>query len=72
MLTIVPLDHERAEWLRVALAAYSRGHVLTGRRFTEAAAAEEVGLEQFDVLQRAYRAWLTRSEFPLEKQAGAL
>lgn len=66
-MTITPNDHEKAEWARMAQAAYRTGRNAIGHRYSAAAALrhnEPLPLPRFDTLQSGYRAWLVFNEFP--------
>lgn len=58
---MVPTDHEKSEWSRMARAAYADDWNATGHRFSAAASLESgrsIPLHQFDDLQAEYRSWL--------------
>ena len=59
--TITPTAHEKAEWSRMATAAYKARRNPIGHRFSVAASLPRDGamdLSRFDALQAEYRAWL--------------
>ena len=59
--TITPTAHEKAEWSRMAAAAYKARRNAIGHRFSVAASLPRDGalpLATFDSLQADYRAWL--------------
>lgn len=59
VVTIIP--HNKAEWARLAVDAYAKGHNEFGHRFSALAALPEGhALEPrvYDSIQRIYRAWL--------------
>ena len=61
------LDHNKAEWARMAEAAYAAGNQIVGLRFIVAStvpAEYDMSTEYFDSLQRQYRAWLCFNEMP--------
>jgi len=66
-MTIIPTEHEKREWSRMAQAAYSAGHNAIGTRYSMASALCIIGaamdLTRFDSLQSGYRAWLCFNEF---------
>lgn len=65
--TITPSEHERAEWRRMAIAAYRVGRRGTGHRYNMAAALRgAIPLTEFDALQRDYLAWLLDNVYPKE------
>jgi hypothetical protein len=67
MQYMTPNAHEKAEWARLAQAAYSRDRNDIGHRFSGAASlrnAEAITLSLFDELQGIYRDWLVFDNFP--------
>lgn len=59
--TVTPSAHEKAEWTRLAQAAYKAGRNAIGHRFSVAASLPSTGsmaLATFDSLQADYRSWL--------------
>jgi hypothetical protein len=59
--TITPTAAEKAEWSRLAQAAYKGGQNAVGHRFSMAAAlpnAAALPVARYDALQAAYRSWL--------------
>lgn len=59
--TIVPTEHEKAEWSRLATSAYASDRNSIGHWFSAAASLPKLGattLARFDALQSVYRAWL--------------
>lgn len=63
---IIPTQHEKNEWSRMATAAYARGINRVGHRYSAAAALPHAGMleiERFDMLQQGYRAWLVFNDF---------
>lgn len=69
-LTIVPTEHAKREWSRMAQAAYHSDRNDVGHRFSMASACIPVGgrmeLKRYDALMAAYRAWLVFDEWPAE------
>lgn len=66
-MTMTPNAHEKAEWSRMAQAAYASGLNTIGHIYSAAASAPEgrgVGLYYFYRLQAGYRAWLCDGRFP--------
>lgn len=64
---ITPLEFEKAEWSRLAQAAYGRDRNDLGHFFSAAASLPKGGsmtLRRFDDLQGMYRAWLVADELP--------
>ena len=58
---IIPTQHEKDEWSRMAQDAYSRDLNDIGHKFSMAATlkrGEDCALAWFDALQNEYRAWL--------------
>jgi hypothetical protein len=58
---VTPLEHEKAEWSRMAQAAYNADRNDVGHRFSAAATWPRfmpMPLSKFDSLQAEYRAWL--------------
>lgn len=59
---IVPTEHEKSEWSRLAQAAYAVDRNDLGAKFSVSAACCGVGqsipLHRFDELRRIYRQWL--------------
>jgi hypothetical protein len=71
-VTITPSAHEKAEWSRMAQAAYLAGHNATGHRYSVAASIPinaPVPVTTFDSLQTDYRAWLIEGVFPVAAAA---
>lgn len=67
MSTMVPTEHEKSEWSRMAQAAYKASLNPVGHRYSVAASLPKGGalpLARFDELQSGYRAWLVFNEFP--------
>ena len=65
--TITPTEHEKAEWSRMARAAYAARRNAIGHRYSMAATLrhnEAMRPTRFDELQNGYRAWLCFNEFP--------
>jgi hypothetical protein len=58
-------DHNRAEFARMAQAAYFAGRSDIGHRFSVAASRRSVSLSEFDVLMADYRAWLVFGLWPV-------
>jgi hypothetical protein len=59
--SIVPTEHEKAEWARMARAAYAEDKGQIGSYFAGLAAMRQgqaISLSAFDSAQRDYRAWL--------------
>lgn len=59
--TITPTAHEKAEWARLAQAAYAADLNTVGHRFSGAASLRnehKMMLATFDSLQNDYRTWL--------------
>jgi hypothetical protein len=60
--TIVPTEHEKAEWSRLAKAAYASDRNDIGHTFSMASGCCLIGqaitLSRFDYLQSIYRQWL--------------
>jgi hypothetical protein len=64
---ITPTEHEKAEWSRLAQAAYKRGKNAIGHRYSVAASHprnSSVSVTYFDYLQHGYRQWLVSNEWP--------
>ena len=64
---ITPLEFEKAEWSRMAQAAYGRDRNDLGHFLSAAASLPKGGsmtLRRFDDLQGMYRAWLVANELP--------
>lgn len=60
-MTMIPTEHEKSEWSRLAQDAYSKDRNDIGHRFSIAASAKagvEFELTYFDELQGEYRQWL--------------
>ncbi len=54
-------EHEKAEWSRMAQAAYRESRNAIGHRYSMATTlrkGEQIRLDVFDALQANYRAWL--------------
>jgi hypothetical protein len=65
MITVT--EFEKAEWSRMAAAAYRAGRNDVGRRYSVAASIprnRRLPCKQFDELQSGYREWLITGEFP--------
>ena len=65
--TITPTEHEKAEWSRMAVAAYSANRNDVGHRYSAAASLPRgsiIPVNRFDNLQHGYRAWLCWNELP--------
>lgn len=63
---ITPTEHDKAEWSRMAQAAYKCGHNSIGHRYSVAATiskGEQMPVSVFDSLQRPYRQWLIWNDF---------
>ncbi len=59
-------EHEKAEWLRMAVAAYAAGRNDIGNKYSAAARTKpgsEMRLWEFDSLMADYRSWLVFGEF---------
>lgn len=60
--TMTPNAHERAEWQRLALAAYDCDRTKVGARFNVAASDSSLlhtmPIHDFDEMQAIYRQWL--------------
>ena len=59
--TIVPTEHDKREWSRLAQAAYACDRNELGHKFSMAATlriGEPCTLAFYDTLQGIYRAWL--------------
>lgn len=68
---VIPTDHEKAEWARLANAAYAANINAIGHRYSTAAALGsncEMPRRSFDELQRGYQLWLSRGFDPFFKQ----
>lgn len=66
---VIPNAHEKAEWSRLARAAYRAGLNKVGHRYSTAAALIDgltVSTAYFDMLQSNYRRWLNDGVFPSE------
>ena len=65
---IIPTEHDKREWSRMANAAYGSDHNDIGHRYSMAAASTRIGesmpVARFDALQQGYRAWLIDNIFP--------
>lgn len=64
---ITPTEHDKAEWSRLARAAYAARVNTIGHRYSAAAALrrnEPMDVQRFDQLQAGYRAWLVFGEWP--------
>lgn len=58
---ITPTEHEKAEWSRLAQAAYAQNINSIGHRYSVAASLCRncgIPLKTFDALQSGYRQWL--------------
>lgn len=67
--TIIPTDHEKREWSRLAQAAYRDGWNEVGHTFSAAGAlrhGEPMSLTRFDLLQEVYREWLVFGRFAVK------
>ena len=66
-LSVVPSEHCKAEWSRMAQAAYHADRNDIGHRFSMASATTPVGgrmeLKRYDSLMAEYRAWLVFGEW---------
>lgn len=65
---MVPSQHDKNEWSRLAQAAYAAGRNDVGHRYSVAASlrtGEPLPLRFFDELQTGYRGWLVFGEWPL-------
>lgn len=61
MTYIIPTAHEKAEWSRLAQAAYRANLGSIGSKYSAAAAIPsgwKMPADRFDLLQSGYRAWL--------------
>jgi hypothetical protein len=59
--TMTPTEHEKAEWSRLAQAAYSAGYNSIGHYYSAYASmfrGQDMRIAQFDKLQCGYRQWL--------------
>lgn len=66
MQLMIPNDHEKREWARLAQAAYSAGRNDLGHKFSGWAAlrrGEGLPIPTFDALQAIYREWLISGSF---------
>ena len=66
-MQFTPTEHEKAEWSRMAKAAYASNRNPIGHRYSMAATlfrGEPMDLRRFDSLQDGYRAWLVFNEWP--------
>lgn len=64
---LTPTAHEKAEWSRMARAAYAADRNDIGRRYSVAGSLPMSGqmtVGYFDRLQRGYRGWLTHNRWP--------
>lgn len=64
---MIPNQHEKNEWSRMAQAAYGRGLNDIGHRYSGAASlrTHQVMTDPyFDSLQEGYRAWLINNVYP--------
>jgi hypothetical protein len=57
-MTMTLTNHERAEFQRMATAAYKSGRNPVGHRFSVAGALATLELSRFDALMNEYREWL--------------
>lgn len=60
-------EHEKAEWSRMAIAAYTSGRNAVGHRYSMAATlrhGEAMELGRWTTLQDGYRAWLCFNTWP--------
>jgi hypothetical protein len=58
---MTPTEHEKAEWSRLAQAAYAAGYNSIGHRYSAAASlcrGCDMPIKTFDALQTGYRQWL--------------
>ncbi len=65
MITVT--EHDKAEWSRMAQAAYSLNKNDVGHRYSAAASLPrdtEIDVKRFDELQEAYRGWLCFNHWP--------
>lgn len=65
--TIVPNQHEKDEWSRIANAAYAAQRNEIGHQFSSFASMSNgcpLNIETFDMLQDVYRNWLNHNKFP--------
>lgn len=72
MITVT--EHEKAEWSRMAQAAYAVSRNDIGTRYSVAATlrrGEAMTAARFDALQAPYRAWLVFNEWPAAAQVEA-
>jgi hypothetical protein len=61
MVQIAPTEHNKAEWSRMAAAAYATGLNTIGHRYSVAAAIPReasITCSRYDSLQADYRYWL--------------
>ncbi len=66
---MTPTHHEKMEWSRLAVAAYSIGRNDLGHRFSAHASLrteDSIDIRTFDALQNVYRDWLCFGRFPAE------
>jgi hypothetical protein len=64
---ITPTIHEKAEWARLAQAAYEQGYNRIGHRYSAAASMPEgmrIQAWRFNDLQSDYADWLVFGEWP--------
>ena len=68
-LDIIPTEHEKSEWSRMACAAYGADRNDIGHRYSMASAVTRIGeampVSLFDTLQAGYRVWLINNIFPV-------
>ena len=65
-IIITPTEHDKAEWSRMARAAYRVKHNAIGHRYSAAASlpiGAKLDVSVFDSLQRPYRQWLIWNDF---------
>jgi len=66
-MEMIPTQHEKDEWSRMAQTAYAARRNDAGHKFSVAASTPNgtaVSLQYFDALQSEYRAWLCFDEYP--------
>jgi len=64
-LPMTIIEHNRAEWSRMADAAASIGRSDVAARFRDAATRQQMTVREYDALQNDYRAWLVFNEYPV-------
>jgi len=70
---IIPTEHDKREWSRMAQDAYSKGFNSIGHRFSMASACVGIGQavawKWFDEIQSEYKSWLCFGFNPTGKAA---